>query len=328
MALSTELGRPKGVSMFQRRMTGAVAGAVCAFVLAAPALADSPTFLKPNLSEATGQQLTAINGHTFSNKGLIAVGRVSAQTHDFNGETIGSFSGMAIRNWTRNADGSYSGVLTTLPDRGPSAVAGQATTDYAARLETFAVTLNGSSLTLKPTGGMLLKDAAGATFTGREPGKAPLTREGVLYPFAPRGQTGTDRISVDPEAISLLADGSFYVGDEYGPMIYYFAADGRQLGVIAPTPAILPKVGGQPNFSAEELPSVGWTGRRPNQGLEGVSVTPDGRRLFAVLQSAALQDDPANTDVQRNTTRVLVYDITKNKTPGQPIGENVLQLPT
>ncbi|HET9160159.1 MAG TPA: esterase-like activity of phytase family protein, partial [Caulobacteraceae bacterium] len=226
-------------------------------------------------------------------------------------------------------DGTYSGVIQTLPDRGPNNVAGLATTNYAARLETFAVTLNGASLTLKPSGGTLLKDSTGSAFTGRDPGKGSLTRDGMLYPSPPHGDAGADRISIDPEAVSFLADGSFYVGDEYGPMIYHFGADGRQQGAIMPTPAIAPKISAQPGFGSNDNPvQPGSTGRRSNQGLEGVSVSPDGRRLFAVLQSATLQDNPANADVQRNTTRVLVYDITRTKTPSQPVGEYVLQLPT
>jgi len=62
--------------------------------------------------------------------------------------------------------------------------------------------------------------------------------------------------------------------------------------------------------------------------VHALSVSPDGRRLFAVLQSAPLQDNPANQDAQRNTTRVLVYDLTKGRTPSRPMAEHVLQLPT
>ena len=314
--------------MIERRAGWAAAAALAMFAFA-PALADSPTYTTPHLSTATGQALTAINGRTFSNQGLVAVGRLKADVHDFNGETLGSFSGMAARNWTRNADGSYSGTLLTLPDRGPNNVGGLPTTNYAARLERLSVSLNGSGLKLTPEGGLLLRDSTGQLFTGRDPGKGSLTRDGITYPSPPKGDLGADRISLDPEALALLPDGSFYVGDEYGPLIYYFGADGRQLGTIAPTNDIAPKVGGQTFFGVNDNPvAPGSTGRRANQGLEGVSVSPDGRRLFAVLQSAPLQDNLGNQDVQRNTTRVLVYDLTKGKTPSRPMAEHVLQLPT
>jgi hypothetical protein len=314
--------------MKEHRAAGAALAAL-AILAGGPALADSPTYTTPHLSTATGQTLTAINGRTFSNQGLVAVGRLAANVHDFNGETIGSFSGMAAKGWTRNADGSYSGTLLTLPDRGPNNVGGLPTTNYAARLEQFTVVLKDGRLSLTPAGGLLLRDSTGQLFTGRDPGKGSLTRDGITYPSPPKGDVGAERISLDPEALALLPDGSFYVGDEYGPVIYYFAADGRQLGAIVPTADIQPKVGGQPYFGVNDNPvSPGSTGRRANQGLEGVSVSPDGRRLFAVLQSAPLQDNPANQDVQRNTTRVLVYDLTKGRTPTRPMAEYVLQLPT
>jgi hypothetical protein len=70
-------------------------------------------------------------------------------------------------------------------------------------------------------------------------------------------------------------------------------------------------------------------GRRNNQGFEGVSLTPDGKRLFVLLQSAAIQDsDPAaNTQLSKNT-RLLVYDVSASVTPDDPIGEYALVLPT
>lgn len=307
-----------------------VLSVVMGFVASAPARADSPTVTTPHISNATGKVLTAINGHTFVNQGVVAVGRVAADARDFNGETIGSFSGMGVDrgSWKRNDDGSYSGTLFTLPDRGPNNVGGLPTTNYAGRLEQFSITLNGANLKLTPAGGKLLRDSTGQLFTGRDPRAGALTRDGVTYPSPPKGDPGADRISFDAEAVSFLADGSFYVGDEYGALIYYFAADGHQLGTIVPPAALQPRVNGALVFGGEAPKDAVVTGRRPNQGLEGVSVSPDGRRLFAVLQSATLQDTPPGGDQNRNTTRMLVYDITRGKTPANPLAEYVLQLPT
>jgi hypothetical protein len=129
--------------------------------------------------------------------------------------------------------------------------------------------------------------------------------------------------------VSFLNDGSFYVGDEYGATIYYFDGTGKQIGTIQANPDLLPRVNGAVNFNgANDAPLIaGSTGRRSNQGMEGVSVSPDGKRLFAVLQSATLQDNPTNVAARRNNTRVLVYDISASKTPTAPIAEYVLQLP-
>ena len=88
-------------------------------------------------------------------------------------------------------------------------------------------------------------------------------------------------------------------------------------------PALLPMKKGQLDFGAEKAPT---TGRRNNQGLEALTVSPDGKRLIAVLQSAAMQDQSGD-NATRNNTRVLVYDITRTKLPKAPIGHYVLQLP-
>src|SRR5262249_10850557 len=82
---------------------------------------------------------------------------------------------------------------------------------------------------------------------------------------------------------------------------------------------------GTPFFSSAGATPV--DGRRPNQGLEGVSLSPDGTRLFALLQSATIQDSDSNNQ-NRRQTRLLVYDVSSNATPPAPIGEYALTLPT
>jgi hypothetical protein len=67
------------------------------------------------------------------------------------------------------------------------------------------------------------------------------------------------------------------------------------------------------------------SGRRANRGLEGLSASPDGRRLFAMLQSPAIQDGGAANLSQH--TRILVYDIeVGSPNLNQLIGEYVYQL--
>ena len=74
-------------------------------------------------------------------------------------------------------------------------------------------------------------------------------------------------------------------------------------------------------------PPPGSTGRRSEQGYEGISVSPDGSRLVTILQSATLQDNPTNIGLRRNNTRLLVYDISTTRTPGAALAEYALQLP-
>jgi len=327
--------------MSRRRLLAAtVSGwALCA---AGGALADSSAFNAPNLISTPGATSVSLGGSTFVNQGLVGTARLPADLHDFNGETLGSFSGMAIdlKTWRRAADGTYSAKLFTLPDRGPNNIGGFTTTNYAARLNQFTLSLNPytgtaavpattQQMQLTPSGGFLLRDATGQLFTGRDPQSGVVVRDGIAYPTPPAGDLGAGKIAIDAEAVTFLNDGSFYVGDEYAAGIYYFDASGRQVGAIQANPDLLPRVSGAVNFNGtNDAPLVpGSTGRRSNQGMEGVSVSPDGTRLFAVLQSAALQDNPTNAAVRRNNTRVLVYDISASKTPTAPLAEYVLQLP-
>src|ERR1700761_2999865 len=93
-----------------------------ALATATGAAAQSQTYTTRHWTEAPGDVPVTLNGQTFVNHGLVAAGHLSAATLDFAGDTLGSFSSMALRDWKREADGSYSGDIYTLPDRGPNDV--------------------------------------------------------------------------------------------------------------------------------------------------------------------------------------------------------------
>ena len=320
------------------------AASASALLIATSAHAQSATYTTPNITTATGATSVTFRGNTFVNQGLIGVGRVSATGRDFANETLGSFSGMAmdLGSWRRNANGSYSGNLWTLPDRGPNDVGPfVGTTNYRNRIHTFGFTLNPytsttplpasiasqNQLQLTPTGGFFLTDATGTNFTGRDAGSNVVVRGGISYPLVAAGDaTGAaGRISMDSEAVARSRDGTFYVSDEYGAMIYHFDATGRQIGAIQTVAAILPRTAGVVNFDGGSAPT---TGRRNNQGLEALAITPDGKRLVTILQSATVQDTSGSSQQTRNNTRILVYDISAASTPTSPVGHFVMQLPT
>ena len=310
--------------MPRRRLAATIVG-FAALAFAADASAQSATYTTSHWDKTPGDVTVQFGGKTYVNHGLVAVGWLPAATRDFNGETLGSFSSMALSNWKRAADGSYTGVLRTLPDRGPNMVGPfKSTTDYANRVHTHAIKLVlGQGLTITPTGGFLLKDQVGQPFTGMDPGSNVVERGGVRYPSPASGE-GAGKLSLDSEAIAYLPDGSFYVSDEYAAGIYLFDKTAKLVGAIQTVPALLPMKAGKLDFGAEKAPT---TGRRNNQGLEALTISPDGKRLIAVLQSAAMQDQSSN-NATRNNTRVLVYDISKTKLPKAPVGHYVLQLPT
>lgn len=302
----------------------ALSAAVLTVLLGGSALAQSAAYVTPHYAGEAGDAVIDFEGDAYVNHGLVGVGRLAASTRDFNGETLGSFSAMALRSWRRLKDGSYEGDIVTLPDRGPNDVGSvKGTTDYQNRLHALHLMLNKTQLKITPTGGMMLKDETGATFTGMDPGAGVVERGGVRYP-SPLSGPGVGRVSLDSEGVAYLPDGSFYISDEYAAGLYLFDKTGKQTGAIQTVPALLPMTDGKLNFNAGKAPT---NGRRNNQGLEAVAVSPDGKRLITILQSATVQDTSGSDQATRNNTRILVYDISKTRTPTAPIGDYVLQLP-
>ncbi|MDG5494888.1 esterase-like activity of phytase family protein [Niveispirillum sp. BGYR6] len=292
---------------------------------------------------AQSASTVTLNGTSFTNQGLQGVGRLSAALRDKYGETFGSISAMQIdlHSWQRNADGSYSGTLYTLPDRGYNVAS---TTNYIPRYNVLSLSFNPYSgtaslpaataqqnqigLTLKDT--VQFTDDKGTPFSGLDPAS---TGSGLTYRPAANGMpnlplTGTGRLALDPEGFVRVSDGSIWVSDEYGPYIYHFTGDGKLISAIAPPNSLLPLRNGAPNFGAAESTPVNPSrGRQNNQGLEGLSMSPDGKTLWVALQSAAVQDlDINSTNSTRRNTRLLAYDVSNSTSPVLK-GEYVIQLP-
>jgi hypothetical protein len=267
---------------------------------------------------------------------LVGVARIPASALDGQGETLGGFgSGMMLApgSWKRAGD-RYAASLFMVPDRGWNTAG---TTDYRARLQMFDMALmpdDGSPgregqmrLTYKDT--VLLTDAQKAPTTGFDPSAVRPAQGG--FPDLPVDARG--HISVDAEAVAPDGKGGFWVSDEYGPYIYRFDAKGRMTAAIRPPEAFIPRRAGRESFSSNNPPLGSRydsgdpvTGRQNNQGFEGMSVSPDGKTLFVVNQSALRQDlDPADVKATRRNVRLLVYDVA-----GAPrlIHEYAVQLPT
>lgn len=329
----------------KRHLLGASV-AVLAFCGAAQARAQD-FFGTPNTITGLGSVSTNLGGQTFVNQGMVGAGRVAASARDFRGDTLGSFSGMALdlSTWRRVGSG-YAGVLYTLPDRGYNTGATvNDYTNYAARINVFNLSLtpysggtlpqatssqNQVTLAYDAAASFLLHDFNGAVTTGEDPQTNTTTQGGYTLPVSGAGREGAGLVSMDAEALLFRPDGSFYVGDEYSDGIYYFNKQGQMIGFIAPPAAMQPRNGANPLFTSF-IPPAGdpnTSGRRANQGMEGVTLSPDGTRLFAVQQSASVQDSVAANQATRLNTSVLIYDVGTNPTPTAPSAHYVLQLPT
>jgi hypothetical protein len=247
------------------------------------------------------------------NKGLVAAGSLPASLRDSFGETFGSGSGMAVVDW-KKTDAGFAGTILLLPDRGYNV---EGTTNYDARINTVSIAFptpsgdKAAPATLKLVSTLKLADKAGKPMSGLDPVAVDVANG--VKPGLPATSEG--RVSLDPEAVVLLADGSMLISDEYGPAIYHFGADGKMLSGALPPEAFLPMRKGQLNFSSNNpgpgapvpSPKDPETGRQNNQGFEGMAFDPATKTLTVVLQSATRQDG-GDDSTTRLMTRALVYD--------------------
>lgn len=277
----------------------------------------------------------ALGGVRVVNHGMVGVGRVSGVSEDQFGETLGGSSGLEITDWQYdNAAGRFTGTLHMLPDRGAGGG------NYAARVHHLAMRFTpyyGSppvaqgqlSLIYENSHKFSYQDGTVTKFTA---GINPTTN-GTLFSqtvgmaTAANGPGGSQQnlLSLDAEALRFMPNGFGYVSDEYGPYIARFSPNYRITGITQLPEAARPhRPAGTLNFDSNTAPV---NGRRDNQGLEGIAITPDGKRLFALLQSGLVQDIGSNAQT-RNNTRLFVYDIegALADTP-QLIEEYVVKLP-
>ena len=290
-----------------------------------------------------------VNGSQFINLGLQGVGRVAANSIDAaTGESLGSISDMQLSNWVKNGNGTYSGTFHFLPDRGYNA--GATYSNYAARVNNFTFTFtpytSATATTNQNQVAMTFANSTRFTYdhdansgtsavfsTGLLASAAPGSLFGKPVPVAAVSTTQSDgtvasRLTLDTEGLVLDSragkSGSGWLGDEYGAFIYHFDANKQIDGILQLPEALIPHNGvGVTNFQTSP---ANLNGRRENQGMEGLAQSPDGTRLFALLQSATLQDSSAGNQ-GRSNTRLLVYNISAGDVPSDPIAQYVIQLP-
>jgi hypothetical protein len=254
----------------------------------------------------------------------IALGRLAAATRDAMGDTLGSFSSMTLEpgSW-RVDDGKYSGVFVTIGDRGFNVPARERFSNYPTRVHRIAFVLEGSRLSLTPLDARYVRDEKGALSTGLDPGWGWTKQFGFRLP-SPEVGPATGRISIDSEGLALRSDGTFFISDEFGANIYVCASNGSMTGVITPPEAFVPRCDGKLCFSSRGVNPD--QGRSPNDGFEGIALSADGKRLFALLQNPLVQDRKGKPTMQRYT-RLLVYDLSGKRLPREPEAHYVVELP-
>jgi hypothetical protein len=195
-------------------------------------------------------------------------------------------------------------VFYLLTDRGPNAAGVAANSivfgkaDFTPQIGKFR--MKDGQLTLEQT--ILLKNAAGQPLTGL-PNPAGQGNTGETALDLSGNALGTSADGLDSEGLVLASDGTFWISDEYGPHIAHFDASGKQLERINPFGS------GQ---GGRTLPLV-LARRRPNRGMEGLTITPDGKTLVGLMQSPMY--NPSAAAVSGSTVlRVVTFDLASGAT--------------
>jgi len=185
-------------------------------------------------------------------------------------------------------------VYYGLPDRGP----GGGVIAYETRVQKFSLNVDAATgaigaFSLLDT--VRFRDADGVSaFNG-------------LNPLLLNGDKAILGRSFDPEGFAVAANGNFYVSDEYGPSVYEFRPDGVLVRKFATPDNLLPKeTGGALNF-VDGRPTI-TSGRQDNRGFEGIAVTPDGTKVYAMLQDPLVNEGSSNEGRRSRNLRIVEFD--------------------
>ncbi|MFI0901287.1 esterase-like activity of phytase family protein [Streptomyces sp. NPDC020983] len=153
------------------------------------------------------------------------------------------------------------------------------------------------------------KSLGGVAYSGRPPHDTAEVIDDVAATNANGGTpvpVARDAYGYDSEGLVALPDGTFWVSDEYGPYITHFDADGYELGRLTP---YRDSVDNAQHKILGHLPAE-LADRATNKGMEGLTVTPDGRTLVGIMQSALQQPDLGGTKAKNVApTRIVTVDL-------------------
>ena len=93
----------------------------------------------------------------------------------------------------------------------------------------------------------------------------------------------------DAEGIVRLADGTFWIGDENGPSIAHFSADGRMITRYVPQGTEGEFAGARYDVKGT-LPAI-LAKRAINRGIESMAVSPDENFLYFIMQNPLANPD-------------------------------------
>ena len=117
-----------------------------------------------------------------------------------------------------------------------------------------------------------------------------------------RWLTGAD---LDPESLVRLPDGTFWIGDEFGPFLLHFDADGRLLE--SPYEVPMTRSPDHPQISAPDGSPTSTATVRRSRGFEGLAHLGD--ELYAAIETG--------TGADADAARIHEFSLSKREFTGQ-----------
>jgi hypothetical protein len=116
---------------------------------------------------------------------------------------------------------------------------------------------------------------------------------------AARLLTGFD---FDPESIEIGPDGTFWIGDEFGPFVLHADRHGRLLEAPIGAPGVKSPQNPTLNVLAGEQPNVAQS-----RGLESLAIDPARKHLYPMFEGAVGNDDPQDVRILELSLRTHHY---------------------
>jgi hypothetical protein len=148
----------------------------------------------------------------------------------------------------------------------------------------------------------LLKDQNGAFLTGENPQIAT-------------GNVSNLGRSFDSEGFVPLRNGNYLFADEYGPSVWEFDRTGKKVREFQVPENLKPKTGTGGLDYVNGRPTI-VSGRQDNRGYEGLTVSQDGTKAYAILQDPLVNE--GNPDGRRGRfLRIVEFDVASGQSTGQ-----------
>jgi hypothetical protein len=182
-----------------------------------------------------------------------------------------------------------------LSDRGP----GGGNLHYETRLQRFTVQVD-------PVSGAISDFQVLETVIFGK-GNQPL--DGISpQPFGPLGA------AFDPEGLVVNPiNGHFLISDEYGPSLLEINGAGKVVHRYETPANLLPRNAQTSVINYANGEAGNSAGKRLNRGFEGLAVSPDGHTVFAMLQSAMLDEGGGSGAI----TRIVAFDTKSRRAKAQ-----------